>query len=299
MNVELQASSIGSLAAKAIQSSDFRATVTNSFTNSFYLKTMKGDIIFFTSNPTRSPITVNLASSGSNIHPLQQFTTNAEHIVSEGVLIRTKDAKIFHQQTINPHELNQRPQFARTLEIGSFILGIIDTSKSGLDKSTLTNERISKFIRSAILPLRVESAYDEFYAQAPTLIGLGSGFTPSGDDFLGGFLAVYNTFATSLKRQQIVLRFDSIETKTNWISAKLLECMQLRILDEEVTQLIRSVTCTDEGQFILSLESLASRGHTSGIDIIAGVIIALGIIFDIKYGAHLTTKIAEQFCMRG
>ena len=298
MKVELQASSIGSLAAKAIQSPDFRATVTNSFTNSFYLKTMNGDIIFFTSNPTRSPITVNLASSDSNIHPLQQFTTNAEHIESEGVLIRIKNAKIFHQQTINPHELNQPPHFARTLEIGSFILGIMDTSKSGLDEGTLTNERISKFIRSAILPLRFKSAHDEFCEQAPRLIGLGSGFTPSGDDFLGGFLATYNTFATSLKRQQIVLSFDSFETKTNWISAKLLECMQLGILDEEVARLIRSATCVDEDQFIFSLESLASRGHTSGIDIIAGVILALSVIFDIKYGTKLATKITGQFGIR-
>lgn len=297
MIVELQASSIGSLAAEAIQSPDFQGTVTNSFTNSFYLKTMRGNIIFFTSGPTRSPITVNLDNNCGNVHTGQQFTGKAEVIDGEDVLIHIKDVKIFHQQAINPDQLNHRAEFARMLEIGSFILGIMDTSSSGLDKETLTHERISKFIRSTILPLRVESAHDEFYGQAPTLIGLGSGFTPSGDDFLGGFLAVYNTFATSLERPQIVLRFDSIETKTNWISAKLLECMQLRILDEEVTRLIRSVACTDESQFIFSLESLASRGHTSGIDIIAGVIIALGIIFDIKYGAHLTTKIAEQFGM--
>jgi hypothetical protein len=73
--------------------------------------------------------------------------------------------------------------------------------------------------------------------------------------------------------------------------------MQLLILDEEVTGLIRSVTCADENQFIFSLESLASRGHTSGIDIITGMIIGLSIIFDAKYGTNLTIKIAEQFSM--
>ncbi len=295
MTLELQTTSIGSLAAEAIQSPDFQGKVTNIFTNSFYLKTMKGDIIFFTCNTTRSPITVNLATNYSKIHPLQQFTCKAGNIDSGDVLIHMKDAKIFHQQAINPYQLN--PQFARILEIGSFILKIIDTNNSGLDEKTLTHERIANFIQSTILLLRIKSVHDEFCERAPTLIGLGSGFTPSGDDFLGGFLAAYNTFATSLRRPQIVLSCDSLESKTNWISAKLLDCMQMRILDEEVTQLIRSVTCADENQFIFSLEALASRGHTSGIDIVTGVIIALSVIVDVKYGTNLTTKIAEQFSM--
>ena len=258
---------------------------------------MKGGIIFFTCNSTRSPITVNLASNYSNIHPLQQLTSKAGHIDCGDVLIHIKDAKIFHQQAINPHQLNPLSQLSRMLEIGSFILEIIDTSKSVLDENTLTHERIANFIQSTVLLLRIKSAHDEFYERAPALIGLGSGFTPSGDDFLGGFLATYNTFAISLKRPPIVLSFDSLENKTNWISAKLLDCMQLLILDEEVTGLIRSVTCADENQFIFSLESLASRGHTSGIDIITGMIIGLSIIFDAKYGTNLTIKIAEQFSM--
>ena len=295
MTLELQTTSIGSIAAETIQTPDFRGTVTNIFPNSFYLKTMKGDVIFFTSNTTRSPITVNLATNFSKIHPLEQFTSKAGHIDCADVLIHMKDAKIFHQQTINTQRLNS--QLSHVLEIGSFLLEIIDTSKSGLDESTLTHERIANFIQSTILLLRIRSAHDEFYERAPTLVGLGSGFTPSGDDFLGGFLATYNTFATSLKRPRIVLSFDLLETKTNWISAKLLDCMQLRILDEEVTGLISSLTCADENQFTLNLESLASRGHTSGIDIITGVIIALSIISDAKYGTNLTTKIAEQFKM--
>ncbi|HKM77149.1 MAG TPA: DUF2877 domain-containing protein, partial [Candidatus Bathyarchaeia archaeon] len=209
MTLELQTTSIGSLAAEAIRSPDFQGIVTNTFTNSFYLKTMKGEIICFTSSPTRSPITVNLATNYSKIYPLQQFTSKAGHIDSEDVLIHIKDAKIFHQQAINPNQLN--PQLARMLEIGSFILEIIDVSKSGLDENTLTHERIANFIQSTILLLRIKSAPDEFYERAPTLLGLGSGFTPSGDDFLGGFLATYNTFATSLRRPQIVLSFDSLE----------------------------------------------------------------------------------------
>ena len=298
MTLELQTTFIGSLAAEAIQSPDFRGIVTNTFTNCFYLKTMKNDIIFFTTNPTRSPITVNLTTNfSSKIHPRQQFTSKAGHIDCEDVLVHIKAAKIFHQQAINPYQLNPLSQIARMLEIGSFILEIMDTRKSGLDANSLTHERIAKFIRSAILLLRIKSAHNEFYEGALTLIGLGSGFTPSGDDFLGGFLATYNTFATSLKRPQIVFNFDSLETRTNWISAKLLDYMQLRILDEEITGLISSVTCADENQFIFSLESLASRGHTSGIDIITGVIIALSVISDVKYGTNLTTKIAEQFSM--
>jgi len=298
MTLELQATSIGSLAAEIIRSPEFEGTITNTFTNSFYVRTVKDKIIFFTSNPIRSPITVNLSSSSNKLHPLERVNNKDGRIEGRDVLIHVKDAPIYRPQQINPPQLNDLPQLTHILLIASFILEIVDTTNSVIDRNTLTHERIVDFVKSAILPLQVEAAHDEFRNRTPALIGLGSGFTPSGDDFLGGFLATYNTFANSLKRPQILLSFASLEAQTNWISAKLLDCMQLRILDEELAGLLSSATDVDGNRFIFSIESLASRGHTSGIDLATGVVVALSIIVDARHGSNITANITERLNMR-
>jgi len=296
MTIELQATSIGSLAAKLIRSPDFHGTITNTFTNSFYIKAANGDIIFFTSNATLSPITVNLSSSPNKLDPHQGFINKDGHIESRGVLIHVGGAQIYHPEVI-PHNLNGLLQLGRTLETASFVLEILDTSNSVLDPCTPTHARTADFVKSAILPLQFDAAHDEFCDLAPSLVGLGPGFTPSGDDFLGGFLATYNTFAGSLKRPKILLSFDLLGTRTNWISAKLLDYMQSEILDDELAGLISSASKENGNPFIFSVESLVSRGHTSGIDLVTGVIVALSVVVDAERGSNLTTTMVERLNM--
>jgi hypothetical protein len=119
------------------------------------------------------------------------------------------------------------------------------------------------------------------------------GFTPSGDDLLGGFLATYNSFAHVVSHKTISLEFDALMSRTSWISAKLLDYMQRRVLDDQVATLIDSASAHDSDAFVLALETLLPRGHTSGIDILVGVLLALGIIHDLSEQdeiAHIVAK---------
>jgi len=125
-------------------------------------------------------------------------------------------------------------------------------------------------------------------------VGLGGGFTPSGDDLLGGFLATYNSFAQQKGGQIVLLNFDLIESKTSWISAKLLDYMQRRVLDDQISELIRSAASSDTDSFIVALETLLPRGHTSGIDILVGVILALSLTYDIQSKTNETRAVADR-----
>jgi hypothetical protein len=136
-----------------------------------------------------------------------------------------------------------------------------------------------------------------FRNAAERIVGLGTGFTPSGDDLLGGFLATYNFFTQVTDRPPIALEFESLEDRTNWISAKLLDYMQREILDEQVSTLIDSSASQHSDTFILALETLLPRGHTSGIDILVGALLALGLIYDVTRKDNVTAAIAKALSL--
>ena len=145
-----------------------------------------------------------------------------------------------------------------------------------------------------VLPLRHSSTEGRFKDAAFRIVGLGSGFTPSGDDALGGFLAAYNSLAPTIGRSRISLPFVSLETKTSWISAKLLDYMQRLILDDQICRVIDSAAEGSEDALVLALETLLPRGHTSGIDISAGVVLALSLIRDVAFEEEETESIANM-----
>jgi hypothetical protein len=153
---------------------------------------------------------------------------------------------------------------------------------------------MADFVTDGIIPLRRSTGERLFREAALKIVGLGSGFTPSGDDALGGFLAAYNSLAKSIGRAPILFDFPVLQTKTSWISAKLLDYMQRLILDEQVCRVIDSAGKGDEDSLILGFESLLPRGHTSGIDISAGAILALSLIQDIAFEKEETETVATE-----
>jgi hypothetical protein len=296
----MRASCIGSLAAKALSNGDsgIAAQVVNTFSNSFYLRTLNGELVFVTNRPLQSPITINLDSTLNLEHvakPLEPVYVREKTISMGGdAFIDLSTALSYYARSNPADELS--PEFAqieRALPTVAFLLGIIDTSQSVLDPHGLAHEGMVDFVSDGVIPLRRSSTEARLREAALKIVGLGSGFTPSGDDALGGFLATYNSFAKTIGRAPILFDFPLLQGKMNWISAKLLDYMQRLILDEQMRQMIDSATIGDEDALILALETLLPRGHTSGIDISAGAISALSLIRDIAFEKEETEIIAR------
>ena len=299
MPVTLRAHCIGSLVIQALSSVDSEITgqVVNTFSNSFYLKTVNGELVFVTNRPLRSPITINVDS-----------TLNLEHVAKplEPIYVREKGIRIgdayidlsgaLSYQAPLDHASGLRPEFAeigKALRTVSFLLRIIDTSQSVLDPHGLAHEGIVDFVSGGVIALRRTGAERRFREAALKIAGLGSGFTPSGDDALGGFLAAYNSLAKSIGRAPILFDFLLLQAKTSWISAKLLDYMQHLILDDQMHHMVDSARTGDEDALILALETLFPRGHTSGIDISAGAVLALSLIRDIAFEEEETEMIVS------
>jgi hypothetical protein len=304
--VTLRAKCIGSLALEALAAQDSAVSgrVLSTFPNSFYTKTGKDELIFFTNRTLRSPITVNLDATNNLEHlvkPLESLKARGKEIrIGTDVIVELSAASLY-QDRIEPAS-ERGPGFTRigpSLHVASWMLGIIETSQGVLDPHALPHPRIVEFVSDGVMPLRSPGTEGRFLDAALRIVGLGLGFTPSGDDTLGGFLATYNLFARTIDRAPIILNARLLEERTTWISAKLLDYMQHLILDEQLQRLIESAKSGDQDALVIALETLLPRGHTSGIDIAVGAILGLSLIRDVVLKKDETEIIARILGLSG
>ena len=118
-------------------------------------------------------------------------------------------------------------------------------------------------------------------AEARSLIGLGPGLTPSGDDFLGGFLFVWHHLHQTFHwlprppSPRSLLRAES--PRTNAISMALLRDLAygegVAPLHELTAGILRGAPRQDSHG---ELKRLLQLGHSTGWDLFAGVIVGFG-----------------------
>ena len=111
-------------------------------------------------------------------------------------------------------------------------------------------------------------------AHAKSLIGLGVGLTPSGDDYLVGFFAVHllSLKHTEWFKQLVHAVMDNAEQKTNEISATYLKSLTDYRFKAEIVSLIKAVYTQKTAAALTALNALLQVGSTSGSDIAKGMI---------------------------
>jgi len=114
-----------------------------------------------------------------------------------------------------------------------------------------------------------------------TLIGLGPGLTPSGDDLLVGYLAVHYKFNSPIKRwiynagiiDQIVKKSRGKTTSVSW---QFLTCASHGLFSEILLRVINSFIissrCYSQKRDSV-MDDFLSWGHTSGTDTMVGVLL--------------------------
>jgi hypothetical protein len=298
LRIEINATQLGEIASQSFSKTKSGpiGQVIASFQNSFYIRTREDELVFVTNRSLGSPVTVNLASNSNfeKLIPLNSNVTLREDqlLINDYVAIRLATAKPYKDPieqlasklTVNHNELGRV----------AFILGVLNINSSVLDTNGISHDQSGRFARNAAVPLREPAHHEQFVPEALKLVGLGTGFTPSGDDLLGGFLATWNSLAGVVGRSKILLNFELLINRTSWISAKLLDYMQRELLDSQVAHAIRSTALSDGEEFVLAVEALLPRGHTSGLDISMGMILATSLILDIENNTRLTETLLNQ-----
>jgi len=128
------------------------------------------------------------------------------------------------------------------------------------------------------LPGGREGQPSDFTQHLLGLIGRGKGLTPSGDDFLVGFLLASHTLAPSPpSTSQDVLQNQIVETaqrKTTTLSANLIQCAAEGLADERLMDCLHWLM--QGGTSLSQVKSgLQSYGSSSGVDSFAGMLAAI------------------------
>jgi hypothetical protein len=121
------------------------------------------------------------------------------------------------------------------------------------------------------------SAVSTLLTLVQALVGLGEGLTPSGDDFLVGFLAVLHLTgflpcrADSLVQAQF---YECVRLGTSQLSGEFLRCALTGHFAEPLVMLVRALCAPEADAWPVHAATLATVGHSSGVDAMVGI--ALG-----------------------
>jgi hypothetical protein len=107
-------------------------------------------------------------------------------------------------------------------------------------------------------------------------LGYGPGLTPSGDDFIWGFLAALNRWKAMICPQFEVTTINEFilinaQQKTSYLSATLIECATHGWADEKMLSVLDHLF-TGQGSVKETVEKILAYGSSSGVDAFAGMV---------------------------
>ncbi len=267
-----RASAVGELVLRRLSRSK-AATVTRVFPNSAYLEAGT-DYFLVLRGRLRSPMTVNISGGEGGPEVFAAGSSLALDPVGIGSgagRIEVGGADVFRSPLLGVRSARLPP--AEDLAKG------VSTLKSLYDVSphrpTLPGDRaLNSFALEVLVPFvsgRKAKVYrpDSYFG----LIGRGGGFTPAGDDFVSGFAAAFNHFARAGGKRGIRLPRSAVASRTIPESAAIVVNSSLGQVDEGLGSLILA-TSRGPGRFFDELVETARRGHTSGLDMSLGVMLA-------------------------
>lgn len=121
-----------------------------------------------------------------------------------------------------------------------------------------------------------EGTYEGGTESIASLIGLGPGLTPSGDDFLGGMLVALSLQGRNALRDSLWGAAQPlVATLTTDISGAHLTAAATGFGSAALHELLNAVIAGDTRSIPVHLGAVTSIGHTSGFDALAGAVIVL------------------------
>ena len=108
-----------------------------------------------------------------------------------------------------------------------------------------------------------------------SLIGLGPGLTPSGDDFLGGMLIALHICGEKLVKKNLFVQIESLIDSTGPVSSTHLNAAAHGEGSHSLHQLLNMLLEGNEAHLEPGIDAVNQIGHTSGWDALAGAAVVL------------------------
>ena len=165
-------------------------------------------------------------------------------------------------------------------------MNLFDTSGSILDNHSPFFNELSDSIR-LISESTQKHDLMKLSDQLSSIVGLGNGFTPSGDDFIVGFLFCLNRILSCSNHKYAKF---VIVGNTNWASKKFIDYSQNGIVIEPLETFVNFLL-SGENEAEFPLMDLIQVGKSSGIDASIGAIIATLFVFDNNFRNLILAKL--------
>jgi hypothetical protein len=294
---DLHIRSIGTLALDTLSTSQV-ATILGVTSRGIFLQAAEERIVFLSFEGYRGPLTANL--SGDRL-PLGNLSPGGTVAISQGritfadsdAIISTRDPELWKPPHPVEPPLNSldRTDLIRTLASdvyqhkGAEGLGEMLPALAGFSPKRVTRHHQFQGIYAKIEEIRVRLAQGDLLPLSRTVesfLGLGSGLTPSGDDFIMGLLLALNRWESVLQpgdnlstlNEQVV---EAAHKCTTTLSANLIECAALGLADERLVQAVDYLAAAKHHQSEV-LSGLLNWGNSSGVDALVGMITAFSPI---------------------
>ncbi len=261
-NITLRAWSVGCL----VNNHTF-FNVRHVFNKTVYLEGENNDLIILSAYEWRAPFIVNvhaeeITSFKQIVKPEEKVIVDRESFVfkESGLIVKLEGSEYYAglepPESISPLGL---PEINR-------LLGILVLLSTCFEDSFWSRER--KMICNALLSGETLSEHTMM-----KIVGLGGGFTPSGDDFYTGYLAslVYHEKVRGRSNTALIIP-DVVLNRTTWASRRLIQYAAKGIFDEAIEELLKNMYEGSIERTVNSLIQLARRGHTSGFYLAVGLI---------------------------
>ncbi len=288
MNIQLTALQLGALAGKALMEG-CTGKVMGITSRGVFLITGER-ILFVTDADYRSPYNIQVLSRPGQFDPFTPgddwiFSGNELIFPDKNIGIDTSKA-VFWQPALAP--MIETTLFEQTRRVDALLQRMVslDPGKGWLylaSESDMMPESEGFMIREMtdrFLACVKTADLEGSLKAGRSILGRGGGLTPSGDDWLSGFLLYFartkkvNPFIRDLGQSLTALAFDS----TTKISANRIEAACQGWSEELFLEVVDSLLVTNIEISGIKLERLVSFGHSSGVDTCVGISAAVKVM---------------------
>ncbi len=269
----LSATAIGHVAHETLQTE----TGANGFGNTsrgFFAVTDNERVLFISHQTFKGPLTININEK----LPSHQTLSHDTHLLFSPHRIRFIHSPL--EIRISPQTLVWTPMILNKLDFN--LEGFITRSDlieremisqlSNQDQAQENHTNIENNLRTALSSRNKLAVYESLF----NLLGYGVGLTPSGDDFICGFLLAAHTWQEILfpgfaLQKTIGNIVKAAQEKTTTLSANLIACAASGSADERIISCVKWLNSGGHSAAFIT-EELLSYGSSSGCDTLGGML---------------------------
>ncbi len=263
----------------------------NIFKNTIYIKTSGNNLIVVTRKNVRAPININIMGREDFrlcVKPFKDTRLMDNSLEIGNLEIDLRDAAIYHQSPLGDTGLHLKSALFKMRRQVGLALKTVSILMYDEDPAWLTAYKEIRKAAEEMFNLKEKFNPVEVKEILGKLVGLGPGFTPTGDDFIRGFLIIYNALSRKTGGDVVAFNEDFLLTRTNWASSKLIIHEQNLSTDEFTWGAVSSLLQGNPEGFFQWILNLPPIGYTSGLDKSMGVFTAIKLI-----SSRLNVKIRD------